>query len=386
MKSFAFLCALLLIGSLLWGQPETEPNNGFATANTVAEGATVSGTIGDTGDAFDYFLTVPNDDGTINLQFSFNSTGSSFNDIIVNVYNKQQGSIGSKTVANTTNGNDSILIYCRAADTIYIRFTSVGIYTYQFSYQTVPSRSPDAEPNDNFGTAVDFAQTDTMKGRVGYTSIATDNLDYYRTVLPDDGTLIFYVKVNNVSNSTFSDFTSIVYNKGQSQIGSSSRLSNVPLGISYDTLRVYCRAADTVFFRINSVGCFSYEFHYEVIPSGTRDAEPNNSFASAVDFVQTDTVKGRIGYTSVGTDNLDYFRTVLPDDGTLIFYVKVNNVSNSIFSDFTNNVYNKGQGQIGSSTRLSNAPLGISYDTVRVYCRAADTVYFRVNSVGLLQL
>ena len=379
MRYFTFFCIWLLAAGAVLAQAETEPNDSQSTANTIAEGATVTGTIGSLGDSYDYFLTVPGNDGTINVQFSF-SGGISTSDFYMYALNKNGNNIGSTIRTNISSGSDSLLIYCRQSDTIFLRINSNGFYNWQFSYNSIPSGTADAEPNDVIANAVGFTIADTMKGRIGYTSVATDDYDYYRTVLPDDGTLVYYLEYINTSNSTASDIGSYIYNKNGTAIESNTQV-NQPLGMSYDTLYVYGRAADTVYFRISSFGCFSYKFHYELIPSGTRDPEPNDLFVDAVDFTVADTVKGRIGYTSVATDDYDYFRTVLPDDGTLVYYLEYINTSNSTASDIGSYIYNKNGTAIESNTQV-NQPLGMSYDTLYVYGRAADTVYFRISSAG----
>ncbi|TAE53581.1 MAG: hypothetical protein EAZ89_07305, partial [Bacteroidetes bacterium] len=63
------------------------------------------------------------------------------------------------------------------------------------------------------------------------------------------------------------------------------------------------------------------------------EAEPNNSFATANAITAGATVSGSI-QTPSGSDANDYFYSILPDDGTLRYYVQYNNTSGSTGADF----------------------------------------------------
>ncbi|MDX2286534.1 MAG: hypothetical protein NW241_20375, partial [Bacteroidia bacterium] len=232
---------------LLMAQPESEPNNSLPTANLIQEGAVVTGSLNSSSDANDYFKSLPSDDGTVKLYFTF-SGGTTGSDMTAYVYNKAGAQIGAKSVFNVPGGSDSVVVPCRLRDTVYFRLNCSELYTYQLSYQTVPSGTNDVAPNDNFATATFFAQTDTAYGRVGYSSVAIDAEDYYLSVLPVDGTLRYFIEYNNTSGSTGADLTSYIYNKNQVQIGGSNQF-NRPLGPGSDSITVFGRAADTVYFR-----------------------------------------------------------------------------------------------------------------------------------------
>jgi hypothetical protein len=100
-------------------------------------------------DANDYFYSVPGDDGTIRMTYSY--TGSSAgDDVYIYIYNKGGGLIGSKSHVNvgTLQQNDSLFVYCRQQDTVYFRFSASGSFSYSFQYTTIPSGTSDVEPND----------------------------------------------------------------------------------------------------------------------------------------------------------------------------------------------------------------------------------------------
>lgn len=369
------------------GVADTEPNNAFGEATFFASGNSVDGRIGYLSvarDVDDYYFTVLPDDGTLEVYLDYeNTSGASSVDLFHYVYNKSGALIGSSTLTNRPVGlvsRDTITIHCRKADTVYFRVNANECISYSLSYNVIPSGTPDAEPNDNFGQATFFSQGTTMSGRVGYISVARDVNDYYYTSLPDDGTLKVYLNYTNTTGSNGVDMFYGVYNEAHALIGSKS-LTNRPLGISTtDTLTIHCRQADTVFFLVDANECISYSLSYEVIPSGAADVEPNNSLPEATFFPSVSSVSGRVGYTSVSTDMNDYYTSLLPDDGTLKVYLNYTNTSGANEVDLYYYVYNKAGAQIGTSS-LINRPEGLSTtDTLTIHCRLADTVFFRINA------
>jgi hypothetical protein len=356
------------------------------SAQFINSSDTVSGRIGYTStvtDANDYFETALPIYGTFKLYIDYiNTSNSTGSDIYFYVYNKGGGLIGSSSQVNQPLGasQDSIIVYCREQDTVYIRIAASGCFSYQFYYQVDAPTTNDAEPNNDFASAQPVSSTSATGGRIGYTSVQSDQNDYFLAALPTFGTLNFYLQYDNTSNSTGADLYAYIYNKGGGLIGSSS-LTNQPLGVGFDTITVNCRELDTVYFRLNASGCFSYSFTYDVFAPTTNDIEPNNSFADAKPFSPNDTLGGRIAYVSTGTDQNDYFYSVLPEDGTIKYFIKYFNTSGSTGSDLYSYIYNKGGGLIGSSAKV-NQPLGMSTDSISINCRAKDTVYFRIAASG----
>ncbi len=387
MKSiYSTLClvALFLSGYSGFSQTETEPNNTTGTANALAQGANISGNVGP-GDADDYFVGIPNSEGTVTFTVNYtNTSGNAGADLYIYMYNANSGQIGTSNALNVGVGTSSsinITVPCRKAETIYFRITSGFAFSYSANFNTVTTGTNDAEPNNSFPQATYFNSNSSVDGHVGYLGVTLDNNDYYATVLPDDGTLKVYLNYTNTSGGSTVDLYYYAYNEGQGQIGSRS-LINRPVGLSTtDTMTIYCREADTVYFLVSANECISYNLSYEVIsPSHPDDTEPNNSFAQATFFTQGNSVDGRIGYISTSQDIYDYYATALPDDGTLKVYLNYTNNTGGSTVDLYYYAYNEGQGQIGSRT-LTNRPLGLSTtDTMTIYCREADTVYFMVNA------
>lgn len=368
------------------GTRDIEPNNSFVTSQAVLPNDTIRGRIGYASlspDGDDYFVTELPIYGTMKYYVWYeNTSNSGGSDFFTYIYNKNGNLIGNSYQYNQAvgPGQDSIKIYCREQDTVYLRIASSGCFSYKIYYTVDAPATDDVEPNGSFASAQGVTFGTPIGGRIGYTSVATDQDDYFVAPLPTFGTLKYYVEYDNTSNYSGSDFFTYIYNKNGILIGNSYKY-NQPLGISRDTITIYCRELDTIYVRISSAGCFSYTFSYEVFAPTSNDTEPNDAFASANPMLPNDTTGGRIGYQSTGTDGNDYFWTMLPEDGTIKYHVKYYNTSNSSGSDFFTYVYNKNGTLIGNSYKY-NQPLGVSEDSINIYCRAKDTVYFRISSAG----
>lgn len=373
-----FFFFLLIATKSLLAINEKEPNGSFSQANSISQDSTVIATINASNED-DYFVSVSGSDGTIKIYFNY-SGGSSGADFYLTAYNSAKVPLGNKTVVNKSSSQDSLTIYCRAADTIYFNFTSNEAVSYRFSYKVIVPAKNDIEPNNTFSQATFFPNTATVQGRIAYNTKSADGNDYYYSILPDDGTLRIIIDKNNTSNSSGADFYFYAYNKKKSSIGSLVKV-NTSLGAApTDTLNIYCRSADTVYFMIDASVCYTYSFRYEVIPSGVKDIEPNNSFAQATFFAPTQTVQGRIAYNSAGVEQKDYYYSVLPDDGTLRVIIDKNNVSNSAGANFYFDVFNKSNQNIGSLTSINTSRGTQPTDTLDIFCRSADTVYFLVDA------
>ncbi len=377
------------------GANDSEPNNTFATSQSVNEDITYHGRLGflsNQADLQDHFVTELVDDGTVKLKFNYTATsGGNATDIIFNVYNKNQTSIGSFSRNNLTAGftyTDSIMVYCRAADTLFFRFYvygNTGCLIYDFEYDLEVPGPNDPEPNDNLNASSEVFENTTYQGRLGYTSISQDLEDFYYTVLTDDGTvkLKFDYTATNAFNST--DILFRAYNKNGVQIGAFSR-NNLTTGFTYtDSIMLFCRSADTIyysFFVYGNSGCLVYNFNYDVEVPGPNDPEPNDSLQTGSEVFEDINYQGRLGYGSISQDLNDYYYTVLQDDGTVKLSFNYTATNNSNSTDVLFQVLNKNGVQIGVFSH-NNLIVDSTYsDSIMVYCRAADTIYYRFFVYG----
>ncbi len=259
-------------------------------------------------------------------------------------------------------------------------------FSYSFSYEMVDTSTNDAEPNDVFDEAITIEHKQTKAGHIGYLYNGTgDQYDYYRTVLPVDGTLKVYVKATNSSGGTgYLYMYGYDRRKSSYTIGDFIQKSNVAAGeVIIDTLTAYGRAADTFYFRLSSTQAFSYSFSYEMVDTSTNDAEPNDSFSDATPIAHKETKYGHTNYLSNGTaDPYDYYRTLLPSRGTLIVYVNgINRGSGTGYLYLYGYDYRKSSASISGFVDISNVAAGAAVsDTFLLPCVIANSFFFRLNS------
>ncbi len=399
---------ILIIASLhTIGQVvETEPNGTFESANFIDQGIVRTGSVdnrisnGVTIDQYDYFMAVLPTDGTLNIIVNGTNTSSTNGYLYMYGYDRRKanGLVLARYVGNTSNVNagatinDIIKIYGRASDTFYFRLETSSVFSYSLSYTMSDVSTNDVEPNNTFEESLPIAQLQEKVGHIGYVSAgAIDANDYYRAILPQDGSLKIFVSGTNRSGANgYMYLYAYDRRKGNGQIlakyiANSSNIQND--STIYDTIQLYGRAADTVYFRMTSSGAFQYGLKYEVSDLTPNDPEPNNDFDESLTVNHTESKQGHIGYVLNGTaDGSDFYRTVLPFDGTLKIYVKGTNYSGgSGYLYMYGYDRRKGNGQvlakyIGNTSNVAH--ISTVFDTIYLYGRAADTFYFRMTSSG----
>jgi hypothetical protein len=377
---------------------DTEPNNEFLQAAAIVHGETMYGRIGyvtnNVTDRHDYYKTLLPVTGTVKVYIEGTHTGGGSGSIDFYAYDKEKrqvhvkGTLGGRNIALGENFSDTIEIHSRAADSLYLVLyqNSSQSFDYSIRYEMVNISIDDAEPNNVIAEAVAIAPHDTMYGRIGYVANnVTDRYDYYRAVLPANGTFTIYIRGTHTGGGTGS-VDLYAYDKSQRQIAVKGTLGgkNITMGQHFsDTVRVYSRTADTVYFAVyqNSSQSFDYAVSYEVLDQSTNDTEPNNDFLQALPLPYQEVVAGHIGYIANNiTDRYDYYRAVLPADGTVTIYAEgVHTGGGNGSIDLY--IYDRSRRQIGVKGTLGGKNIGLGErfsDTVQVFSRAADTVYFAV--------
>ena len=372
------------------GINDAEPNNNFKQSTFIGIDSTANGRIGHTGtttDADDYFKIYIPANGQFKLFTTLNNTaGTDESDFYIYLYNRGTSMITSKGLTNRKvglNPTDTLIVHCREADTMYVRYTAgTGSFAYQFNYEVNATGINDAEPNNTFAQASFIPHTSKANGRIGHTGTTTDAEDYFKIYIPANGQFKLFTTINNTSGSTDADFYIYLFNRNKSLIASKS-LTNRQLGLNLaDTLIENCREADTMYVRYNgSSGCFAYQFSYEVNSTGTNDVEPNNTLATSTLISTADTLRGKIGHTGTSTDAYDFFKFYAGKNSRITLKMKVSNTSGSTGSDFYMNLY-KRNGQAIIYKSYANQPLTGFTDSVTVSCVASDTVVIGINSSG----
>jgi len=186
------------------------------------------------------------------------------------------------------------------------------------------AQTAEMESNNTFSTANYFAEDNAKTGSI---SPPTDQ-DYFVTRQSVDGTMKIFVKATNTgSGNSWLYLTVFGGNRGQLITRYISGTTSITAGATvYDTITLYGRAVDSVFFKFESSGTFSYELKYDVVHTSTNDAEPNSSYSSAILLPQGGTKMGHIKYAANGvTDDVDFYRTKTTIDGTLKIYISATN-------------------------------------------------------------
>ncbi|MFB2119440.1 T9SS type A sorting domain-containing protein [Parapedobacter sp. 2B3] len=391
-RSFAYQLSYE-VGDL--NEADPEPNGTFSQAGGINAGESLAGLIGYVAngvtDRYDYYKTLLPASGTINVYLAGTHTGGSAGTFTFYAYDKSGRQIATQQVAGgSVNEGDSVLdtvqIVSRDADSVYflIYEGSSRSFSYELSYEVLDQHYREAEPNDGFPQAIIVNEGDSIRGQIGYVANgATDRNDYYKTGLPDDGTVKIYIEGLHTGGSDGS-FSFYAYDKSRRQIATKSALGESVSkgGVVHDTIEIHSRAADTLYFQVyqGANRSFAYEMRYEVVDRSANDLGPNDVFQQAADLLENEAANGHIGYVADGvTDRYDYYQTPVPEDGTVKIYLEGLHTGGSTGS-FTFYAYDKSNRQLVTRTvGESSVTLGDQVrDTIEIYSRAADTLYFLV--------
>ncbi|HEY1022072.1 MAG TPA: hypothetical protein VGE06_07150, partial [Flavisolibacter sp.] len=394
---FSIVFFLLAI-TPIWAQTEKESNNDFASANLVPFTGEAFGSVcpGDV----DYFKIVLPRDGVVRVNMKVTNTGAGYGTLHVSGYDQRQasGNLFNSTPAYSTNTNSELEantdVFCRSAgDTIYLSVQPESqCFSYKLSF-SMPGEATekDAEDNNDFLRSITFNIGDTVRGHIGYWSGAgtKDAVDYFKTVLPQDGRYRIIMEATNTGNGYGSMYvTGYDQRKENGNLLNSTPAYSTYIGATtFDSVDLFCRSAgDTLYFKVTQNSqCFSYKITYKLVSEpAENDTEPNNTFQQAHFFNIGDTARGHIGYVAGGgvTDATDVYKTVLPQDGKYRIIMEATNTGNGYGS-----LYVSGYDQRMETGNLFNAtPAYSTYsesrtiDSLDLFCRSAgDTLYFKVT-------
>jgi hypothetical protein len=394
MKKITTLLILLVAGLVSYAQTaEQEPNNSFATANYISKDNIKTGSIS-SGSDYDYFVAHLPVDGTLKLYVKATNTSGVAGWLYCTVFGSNKSQLaaryisGTASVASGATVYDTITLYGRGVDSLYCKFEASAIFSYELKYEIKDTSANDTEPNDSFAQATGINQNENKSGHIKYIFEGdVDNYDYYRAKTSYDGTFKVYIKATNTSGTANNCYLT-VYGSNKSQLAAKyiSGTSSIHDGATvYDTITLYGRGVDSVFFKFEASGTFSYTFKYDVIETKNNDAEPNDSFETAILINQNENKSGHIKYIFEGeVDNYDYYRAKTSDDGTFKVYVTATNTS-GVTNWLYLTVYGSNKSQLAAKFLSGSAsiPAGaIIYDTITLYGRGVDSVFFKFEASG----
>ncbi|MCB9251267.1 MAG: T9SS type A sorting domain-containing protein [Flavobacteriales bacterium] len=394
------LCLMILLCTVIaYGQKqESEPNNSFNTANFVPSDSSLSGSVNNTTDVYDYLRISTSNDGTVTLILSAKNTGVSTGYAYLYGYDsrKNGGQILAKYVANSSTVGigvtvyDTINLYGMQRDSLYFRIEASTSFAYNFKYILNDISTNDSEPNNGFAEALPILENDLKQGHIGYYSGGGfDVSDYYRTVLKKDGTVILYIEGTNTSSQTgYMYLYSFDGRRNGGQILSKYVANNSTVGgfkTVYDTILLFGKAVDTLYFRLDGIKSFKYKIHYEIIDTSLNDAEPNNDFDEAITLNTGEIKVGHISYVASGApDYYDYYRITPAKDGTIRLLLGGTNLGGGTgYMYFYGFDSRRNGGQILSKYVANNSTVN-NYqnitDTIYLFGRAKDTLFFRLEA------
>ena len=347
LRLFLLLLVVLVHGALLRAQVGPDDDGEFSPGKEFMAGDTIRGDLdlctSDPAqfDKVDYFFSALPEDGTITIIATFTYTGVVTDNVSPIASFSMSGTPGGGGgfgggVLTTGTASDTATLACVAIDTAYLQVSTNACFSYELTYFiTPPATTADPLENDNFDAATLLTVGEQQEGHIGFRRFGSaidraDGRDYYKTVLPDDGTLRVYVDLLPSDEFDFFSLLTSVYGGDRRLIGSQQlqELDN-SLPLASDTLTFSCLARDTIYVVVESASCYGYRLRYELEPSPTAADPETNDLATAAVLVDS-SFTGRIGYVSRGReDRTDFFKTALPDSGRFDLVFDYQNTSDA---------------------------------------------------------
>jgi hypothetical protein len=372
---------------------DVEPNNSFEDAIIIAENQTKLGHLSyrynGTYDRKDYYKTYLQNDGSFKLMITAKNVWPGNAYLYLRVYDGRKGSgqILEKHIAYntapTTITFDTTLIKVLAKDSIYFTLETDEAFDYDVKYLITDIPIYDVEPNNSFDEAVAITETQNKQGHIGYrTNGGYDQLDYYKSLIPKDGAIKIMVKAKNVwPGNAYLYMRVYDGRKAAGEIFNKYNAYNIASGTTiYDTSIIKGIAIDSLFFRLETNEAFDYEIKYQMVDTSINDAEPNNSFATAINVNSGIPKYGHLAYRASGTqDNQDYYKTIFGTTDSLKLYIQATNKNGGNGYVYLR-IYNKLYNQILEKYVCYNVgDNSISIDSTKFLVTAPDTIYWRLE-------
>ena len=303
---------ILFIGvflfTLITVRGEIEPNNDPASANTISINTTKTASLA-LNDEYDWWkVTTPKDGKLI-----FTETSDATLDVDFELYDVN----GTHLIisSNSSGQSEEIKKSNLKAGTYWLRARRFGsgYGNYQLTCTFNEASEPnDPESNDAPSIAIAISENGTATGHLGYyNNNSTDSQDWYKIILPSDGSL----EINTATDSTLDSELALFDDNGNHEIlhatnsGASERLfkPNLKAGTYY--LKVYRYSA--------TYGSYALSIIFDQTTK-QNDQETNDEPTSAILFEINSTQTGHLGfYYNSQTDNQDWRKLVLENDGRL---------------------------------------------------------------------
>lgn len=311
MKKLLLLLTMLVLSIEMQAQG-TSWNN----ATLVKDGETVSGTLDETNQDAWYKIELTKEG---NVTFDAKSDANLvIRYISINIMNDQGTDFREINWIYLYDEEKPYIEYGLKPGTYYIRLhreTKAGTYTMKYTY-TAANYQTDSEPNDEWTKASKLENGQKVQGLLGYWDMNTnDREDWYRIVVPDNGSVTFDVHSENtltiryISLCPLNDDGASLWERDYIYLNEGEKpftVTNVAAGTYY--VQLYKEGSRNAGENKNYGG---YTIKYTFTPNRYRgDAEPNDTYDKAIEIKDGETKTGHLGYlyNRSYTDNDDWYK------------------------------------------------------------------------------
>lgn len=368
-KVLLLVMTAISLAGLYANAQESEPNDLYTQANTLALNGISYGAINVSGD-IDWWKVTTTGDGKLNVIITISNGKYMY----WQVYDNNGTTLLASENTNTTKtlSPDGL-----AAGTYYIKCYSyyageLPAYTISNTLN-MPTESNDTEPNNIKSQAKVLPLNGSKTGHVNYYyNSQRDAEDWYKVTTNADGRLRLRIKSGN-NNYIWA----YLFDNNGITLLSSDNTNATTKDINADGL-----AAGTYYIRINSYYDYLNNNYsgtnfepYTIedslfIPAQVNDIEPNDTKAQAITFAPNSTITGHINYYyNLLKDGFDWYAITIPDDGNININISSNN-GQYVWAYLYDN---DGTTQISAAYTSSNSNYNV--DGLQ-----AGTYYMRVNT------
>lgn len=405
MKRYLLLLSALFSYAVSFAQSETEPNDDFASANSIYQGDDFYANVGPSD--IDYFTFYPNTGGALRFYIGVGNYSGATAYVEMNVYDGRQGG-GGLLYSETFEVQDGVYdiferrLCALEPDDYYVSFTSTEDIDYYIRWEPFSSYPSDVN-NETSGTAISFNMDSLKAAYIGYQfrGGALDTEDWFKsTPIPagDNSSLKLYMEATHttcyITNANISyevykypDLTTPI---AQGVMGGNSNVPSYGV-VNQEVLLNTFVQGDIFYVKLTSTGPFGYHLRYSRDPSFV-DPEDNCCINNAIVLNEDSLVSGNVGkynYTyATYTDEVDMYRIILPHAGAIKLFS---------FGEFASHVYNTNPelhvtlvNKLGTLIYYSSGTLvdwegspvlgAQARDTIKIRALEADTFYLRVTA------
>ena len=312
---------------------DAEPNDDWQHAQQLTSGKTVQGRLGYRGaeansneyDAQDWYkITLPEEGsvkvvvttGSGDLTYHYCYLYRFYDGDVRSAYTFDGAFNASSTTLQPTNlGKGTYYIHVRHAG---------GAGGYTIRYDFTPCPYADDGDNDSWDKAIEIQNGQTLQGRLGYRTSdnKTDEVDWYKIVVPNDGA----VHMSAIGTQDLVFGRSTLFNFYSDNIQSRRSFDN---SFSDSTSVTDLEMGPGTYYIqvIHSSGSGGYTLHYDFIENNyVNDTEPNNDIEHAMPVEYGSSFTGHMGYRNSEnkTDGIDFFKVYLNGMSSFEFLIDPN--------------------------------------------------------------